>query len=153
RWATDTSGQARRLAKLALLEYLRQVLAEDFDPAAKFARASLDSKRITNALLEVQDQRCVQPNDLDRDPWALNFLNGTVDLRTGELRAHNRADCITKIIHHNFNPTAECLRFMRFLEEITGGGPDAAEGTKRSTSLMDYLQLAFGYSLTAVTSE
>jgi len=35
---------------------------------------------------------------LDVDPYLLNFLNGAVDLRTGELRPHDRADPITKLL-------------------------------------------------------
>ena len=38
----------------------------------------------------------VRPAELDTDPFALNFLNGTVDLRTGEMREHRRSDFITK---------------------------------------------------------
>jgi putative DNA primase/helicase len=36
--------------------------------------------------------------DLDRDPWALNVTNGTIDLRTGELRPHcpNRSHNATR---------------------------------------------------------
>ena len=83
RWAVDTSEQSRRLAKETMLEYLRQAVAVGFEPAIKFAKSSLDSKRITNALKEAQDQIFVQPSDLDQHPYLLNFLNGTVDLRTG----------------------------------------------------------------------
>jgi putative DNA primase/helicase len=35
--------------------------------------------------------------DFDSDPWLLNTKAGTVDLRTGELRPHDRADGITKV--------------------------------------------------------
>jgi putative DNA primase/helicase len=37
----------------------------------------------------------VNHEDLDADPWLLNVENGTVDLRTGELRAHDPADLCT----------------------------------------------------------
>ena len=39
----------------------------------------------------------VTPDDLDADPFLLNCPNGTLDLRTGELRAHDPADLITKM--------------------------------------------------------
>jgi putative DNA primase/helicase len=154
RWAVDTSDHARRLVKNTMLEYLRQALAESYEPAEKFARASLDSKRISNALKEAQDQIFIMPADLDKDQFVLNFINGTVDLRTGQRRDHRRMDWITKVVQYNFNPEAECPRFMRFLEEVTGGGPDAGEGAIESSGrLIDYLQVAFGYTLTGVTSE
>ncbi len=39
----------------------------------------------------------ITPGELDRDKWLLNCQNGTVNLKTGELQLHNRADFITKI--------------------------------------------------------
>uniref|UniRef100_UPI0026EEF699 hypothetical protein n=1 Tax=Azovibrio restrictus TaxID=146938 RepID=UPI0026EEF699 len=33
----------------------------------------------------------------DADPWLLNTPGGVVDLRTGRMRAHDRADRMTKI--------------------------------------------------------
>jgi putative DNA primase/helicase len=37
------------------------------------------------------------PDPWDADPWAWNLGNGTYDLRTGVLRAHDRTDYITKL--------------------------------------------------------
>ena len=34
------------------------------------------------------------PEQLDTDPWLLNVENGTLDLRTGELRPHRRDDLL-----------------------------------------------------------
>ena len=34
--------------------------------------------------------------ELDADPFLLNAPNGTIDLRTGELRGHERGDLITR---------------------------------------------------------
>ena len=153
RWAVDSCEQSRRLAKSTMLEYLRQSVALESDAAVKFAKSSLDSKRITNALKEAQDQIYVLPGELDQHPYLLNFLNGTVDLRSGGLREHRREDLITKLVHHNYDPAARCPRFMQFLDEVTLS-PDGAEAAcARSERLIDYLRRALGYSLTGVTSE
>jgi len=53
----------------------------------------------------------VDSEKLDSDPWALNCLNGTVDLRTGELREHRAEDYLTKLAPVNFRP--ELLKLMR----------------------------------------
>lgn len=153
RWAVDISEQSRRLAKETMLEYLRQAVAASFEAGIKFAKSSLDSKRITNALKEAQDQIFVQPSELDQHPYLLNFLNGTVDLRTGIRGQHRREDFITKLVHYDHNPAATCHRFMQFLGKVTLS-PDAAEaGCARSERLIAYLQRALGYSLTGITSE
>jgi len=96
----------------------------------------------------------VTPDQLDTDPYLLNFLNGTVDLRTGALRPHRRKDLITKLIHYKYRANATCPLWLTFLDRIMGGGPDASEGgLERASRFTDYLQRAFGYSLTGCTIE
>jgi putative DNA primase/helicase len=86
---------------------------------------------------------------MDNNPYLLNFTNGTVDLRTAELRPHRREDFITKLIHHVFDPNAQCSRFLAFLNRAMGGDVDP----ERAKRLVAYLQRALGYSLIAVTRE
>jgi len=52
----------------------------------------------------------VNPDQLNLPSSAtlVNFLNGTLDLSTGMMRPHSRADMLTTIIEHNYNPSAEC---------------------------------------------
>jgi putative DNA primase/helicase len=57
----------------------------------------------------------VLPDALDRDPWLLNCRNGTIDLRTGQLRPHDRNDMLTKMAPVDFDPDAECPMFMQTL--------------------------------------
>ena len=152
RWAVDDTDQARRLAKLTMLEFLRQAPAGD--AAEKFARASLDSRRISSLLSMAECEIFVRPADLDTDPFALNFLNGTVDLRTAVLREHRKADLITKLVRHQYRPGAKCPRWLAFLTQIMGAVPDAGEaGLQRADELIDYLQLALGYSITGEAGE
>ncbi len=79
RWAVDDTDQARKLAKEALLEFFRQAGDSKNEAAEKFARASLDARRITNMLSMDECEIFVRPSELDTDPYLLNFLNGTVD--------------------------------------------------------------------------
>ena len=85
----------------------------------------------------------VDPEAVDADPWALNVVNGTIDLRTGEVRAHRSADLITKLAPVPYDPAARAPRFERFLSEIVVG--DAA--------LVGFLQRWYGYAVTGDVSE
>jgi P4 family phage/plasmid primase-like protien len=85
----------------------------------------------------------IGPDDLDRDLWLLNCLNGVVDLRAGELRPHRRDDLITRLAPVAYEPLADCARWRTFLERIMDGNAD----------LMAFLRRAVGYSLTGSTSE
>ena len=105
-------------------------------------------------LLMAESELYVQPEQLDLNPYLLNFRNGTVDLRTGVLYEHQQTDYITKLIHHDFHPDAMCPRWQEFLDEVMGGGPNSGEAAReRAQRLKDYLQRALGYSLTGCTIE
>jgi len=83
------------------------------------------------------------PERFDANAWLLNVENGTVDLRTGELREHERSDLITKLVSIPYDAGAACPRWERFLEEIFSGDAET----------IDFVQRAVGYSLTGSTSE
>jgi len=88
--------------------------------------------------------RQVSVNDFDRDPWALNTENGTLDLRTGILRPHDPAELLSRMIQYRHDPTAECPHFMAFLYRIMGSHSDASEGENlRADQLVSYLQRVF----------
>lgn len=89
----------------------------------------------------------VPADSLDRDPFALNVANGTVDLRTGELRTHNKDDLITRCISITYDPKARAPLFEKTLAEITG-----EVGIVRKP-LAEFLQRWFGYNANGVTSE
>jgi len=77
------------------------------------------------------------------DPLAFNVLNGTIDLTTGRLRPHRRADLLTKLAPVPFAPDAACPRWERFLAEIFDGEPE----------MPGFMQRAAGYTLTGDTGE
>lgn len=62
---------------------------------ARIQRASTVASIVTLARADRVHARVTE--DFDSDPWLLNTPAGTVDLRTGEMRAHRRGDGITKV--------------------------------------------------------
>ncbi len=147
-WAPDTTGEVMRRAKAAVgTIYAEAAQASDADirkAIAAHARKSENERQLKAmiALAASEPDVPVCPDDLDQDPLILNVENGTIDLRTGELRPHRRADLLTKIISVNYDPSARSELWERFLERII---PDA--------SVRDFLQRAVGYSLTGLTVE
>jgi putative DNA primase/helicase len=155
RWVVDEIDQARRLAKKAMLEFLRQMIDKKAgEEAEKFARGCLNAHRIATLLSMAESEIFVRPTELDTHPYLLNFLNGTVDLRTGAMRQQQRSDFITKLVHYEYRRDAPCGRWLGFLGQIMGGGADASVVDRaRAQQFVDYLQRAFGYSLTGCTIE
>ncbi len=82
------------------------------------------------------------PADWDSNPDVLNVLNGTIDLRTGVLKKHDRGDHYTKLVSVPYEPQARCDRWMSFLARVA---PD--------NDVRDFLRIAAGYSLTGHTLE
>jgi putative DNA primase/helicase len=84
----------------------------------------------------------VLPEAFDRDQYLLNCPNGTLELRTGALRAHRREDLITKMTAAPYDPEATHPCWNAFLEVAL---PDVA--------LRAYMQRLAGYCLTGDTRE
>lgn len=76
-------------------------------------------------------------------PWLLNLLNGTLNLRTGELREHRQEDLLTTLCPHEYDPNADCPLWKRFVRDIMEDDP----------ALVLYLQQLAGMALTGDVSE
>jgi len=85
----------------------------------------------------------VSADDFDARPDLLAFRNGTVDLRTGELMAHDKAHMLTQRLDIDYRPDAEAPRWHRFMEEIFPSHP----------GLPEYMQTLVGYGITGSTDE
>jgi putative DNA primase/helicase len=85
----------------------------------------------------------IHHEDFDTDPWLLNCLDGTIDLRTGELRPHNPDDLITRLTAIHYEPEMPTPFWDAHLDRVACGDAE----------LIGYLQRAVGYSLTGLTSE
>jgi putative DNA primase/helicase len=156
RWAADVDGAAERLAKDSIRK-IKQEASELDDEASDdderkraqqrfaWAQASQSRPRLESMVRLAQTERKLIAHvaDLDADPWVLNVLNGTVDLRTGELRPHDPAALITRLAGARYEAGARSERWERFLRDATGDDDELAR----------YLQRGVGYTLTGSTEE
>jgi putative DNA primase/helicase len=85
----------------------------------------------------------VAPGDLDTDPWLLNCKNGTLNLRTGTLSAHDPQQLITKLCPVEYHLGADCPTWLKAVDEIFMG----------RASLVEYLRRFFGYCLSGSVIE
>jgi len=147
RWQRDGSGEAVRsaLATLrAMADEADKVPDEDHrSTLIKHALDSESSARLAAMLTLGQAMLPASPEVLDRDPDLLNVANGTLDLRTGELRPHNRGDWLTRLAPVAYDPDAACPLWEAFLHRVMGG----------KERLIAFLQRAVGYSLTGHVNE
>lgn len=73
---------------------------------------------IRNAVELLRNLATVDPDSFDTNHALLNCENGTVDLRTGRLIAHDARHLITNCARVSYNPNAQAPRFEQFLSEI-----------------------------------
>ena len=71
-----------------------------------------------------QEHLGIHVKELDQHAELLAFPNGTVDLRTGEMRDGRRDDYITKRVPYDYDPKATCPRFLQFLAEVMASESD-----------------------------
>jgi len=144
RWKVDDTAQVERFAKGAVRSIAKEVEdAKDEKEATKLLSHALKSQQVQRhrAMIDLarsEDGIPVLPALLDADPMLLNVANGTIDLRTGELRPHRREDLITKLAPVDFDPDAQCPMWTEFLRRIMNG----------DESLIGFLRRAAGYALT-----
>jgi putative DNA primase/helicase len=144
-WPVDDREQeAIRAAAHAMIRVFgTEALQAGDKEGIRWAADCLNSPRITNMLREAQPHATLTIAEMDRDPLLINFRNGTLDGRTMKLRRHQREDYITKVIPHNYNPTAHCPKWETFIDETFDG----------DRQVIAFVQRALGYSLTGDTSE
>ena len=71
-----------------------------------FCKRSENQNSINNTIKRARALFPVSINDLDADPWLLNCENGTIDLKTGRLLPHDRAQRLTQVCAASYTPGA-----------------------------------------------
>jgi putative DNA primase/helicase len=144
KWLMWDGQRWRAEETLAATDLIRQVCrhhalrADNKKLAAKLAASSTVAG--VERLARTDRRHAATTDEWDADPWLLNTPGGVVDLRTGRMRPHERADRMTKIT--TATPRGACPRWLAFLSDVTGGDAE----------LQSYLQRMVGYCLTGVTS-
>jgi putative DNA primase/helicase len=103
--------------------------------------ASAKTVSAIERLARAHCQHAQRTEDWDRDPWLLNTPTGTVDLKTGQTRPHDRKDLITKTTAAG--PDGACPMWLAFLNRIFN----------RDQDLIWYIKRVLGYSLTGSVQE
>ncbi|MCZ6772066.1 MAG: phage/plasmid primase, P4 family [Proteobacteria bacterium] len=147
RWVLDTADAAiKRMAQTTAKAIFRESeYLGDPDAAtrrSKWAANSGKSSRLDAMLKEARPHLIRKQDELDTDPNLLNVKNGTIDLRTGDLRPHDRADLITKLAPVNYRGPRDSVHWSAFLDRVV---PDP--------EVQEFLQRFLGYGITGLTVE
>lgn len=153
RWSVDNLGVILRMAdkcveamKAEAKLYLQADeesggdMAKAFEKHMKSSRSNKSKKAMLN---EIEHHLPILPIQMDRYKMALNTPSGIINLKNGDVKAHNPEYYFTKITSVDCADAADCPRWLAFLDDIFAGDKD----------LIRYIQKAVGYSLTGSTAE
>lgn len=117
------------------------------DALTKWAAKSEMKSAIEAAVGLAKKMLTVNENQIDRNPWLLNCMNGAVDLRTGVIKAHDPDDFITKLVPLDYDPAARSSAWDTVIARVT------LEEQMTTRPLARFLQRWFGYCATGSTRE
>lgn len=149
RWCEDETGEIVRRGKdtlRAMYGAAQQIKSKGKRAAlAEWALKSESHKALTSMIELAKTEPGVssRTTDYDLDPFLFNCANGTMDLKTGELRPHRRDDMLMHQSPVIYDPAARAPQWDRFLHEIMDGDAE----------LISFLQRAGGYALTGSIRE
>jgi len=98
---------------------------------------------------QLESIAAIATDRFDAYPYLLNVKNGVIDLRTGDLLAHNPDQYFTYCLDINYDPAAEDQDYtwLSFLSQVIGGEE------KEHLEVINFLQEAAGYTLTGLSRE
>lgn len=138
-WKKDTTGHVYDLVRDAVRDASEDVEKDSTRRAMRKHTFVSGAEKMARA-----DRRvAVTASFFDRDDWLLGTPGGTVDLRTGLVRKADPVHGISRLTSCGPATSADCPRFLTFLDEATGHDPD----------MVRFLQQYAGYSLTGSVQE
>ena len=147
-WALDTSGEIKRRCDATLDAFAHKIpsLPENIRDAAKsHLKKSRSSKAKEAMLKEAQHLPGIpcEPGIFDRQKGQLNCRNGILNVLTGELLPHRQDAYMSLLAGTFYDPAAKAPLWEHFIEQIFC----------EDKSLVEYVQIAAGYSLLGDTRE
>ena len=145
KWS-ENNGVAMEYAKALTqeLKYLADLLPSD--DIGKYIKKIVDGWQKRSAretmLKDAATTYPISMEKFDADPFILNCLNGTLNLRNGNFTPHCADDLLSKVANVDYNPAADCPRWRQHIYEVMQGDADKAM----------FLQQAIGYALTGATN-
>ena len=144
RWEMCLNGEEVERAKevcQALYVAAGAKLSEDPEKGQKYVREAVQAHLLPRlkAMLDLakSDPKLVVPiSQLDKKPLLLGVRNGVVDLHRKRLLPNEPDYLITRHCAADFDPSAACPTWIRFLDDVLQG----------DTATIDAVQLLLGYT-------
>jgi putative DNA primase/helicase len=141
-WKRDNAEATLKQAIVETLKRRRLVAVHD-ERESIVNCSKLSARRVKDCQFLFQPLVTANVSDFDNSPDLLNCQNGVVDLRTGDRMQHYPDQYFTYCLPVEYDPKADSTEWVKFLTQAVGGDREVVE----------YLQMAVGYSITGHTRE
>lgn len=148
-WVPDDIEHVINLAKESIRARQLDALKLEFPAQRKEAQAwtarGESRSRLSNTIALAQAHPLIADDGKrwDLDPMLLGCLDGVVQLTDGTLRKAAPSERVTMRVSVAYDPAAQCPLWERTLSSIF-----ASDEADESQRVIDFLQRAFGYSVT-----
>ena len=145
-WFHWTGWHWEREETQLAFDLIRKLITEETDGTSTYTKEQIrKASNISSVERIVKGDReiAIKADGWNKHQMLLATPGGTVDLRTGRLRPGNPFEHINRITATAPAKTADCDRWLTFLDEATG----------KDDELIAFLQRWCGYCLTGDTSE
>lgn len=151
RWKNDDTGRMKiltdKVAESIKKEKLFKSEGIDPDDMEKYRyrhwKDTRNHNKKVNMLKECEHLLPVTNETFDKDFDLFNTQNGYLNLKTGELKEHDKQQYFTKISNVEYTDKSDCPKWEEFLNDIFLGNQE----------LIKFIQRAVGYSLSGHTTE
>jgi len=138
---------AEAKARIAVRETLRArvnaAMTDEDTDGALIKAATPNTSKINAAASQFRDMVTTLATNFDNEPHLLNVANGVVDLRNGQLVAHEASNRFSYCVPTEYQPDAPAKEWESALGDIFENDWD----------LIAYLRRALGYSISGETRE
>lgn len=149
-WRKDEGGilvgeKLKDFVRMMLL-YCGEITDDDKRKAfTAFINKMGDQRMRSRILKDASGEMRIAARDFDANPYLINCLNGTYNLKDCTFYPHRADDFLTMQtdFRHTVSRNVKCERWEKFIDEVTQGDTDKA----------DYLQRALGYSMLGKSNE
>ena len=139
------SNKIKEFARLMVI-YCGEITDDDLRKKyLRFVDGMGDRRLRDRILKDARDELPIHAAEFDANPYLINCLNGTYDLRDFSFHEHTWEDFLTmqSNFRHTVRRDVRCERWEEFIREVTQGDDEKA----------DFLQRALGYSMLGLSNE
>lgn len=106
--------------------------------------AKANAGYISSVMDYVGNKVSIPDDELDQHDNLINLGNGVLSLQTMKLKAHEPKQYFTTQLGFEYEAEAECQTWRKFISEVL-----VFQNQRHDQAMADFIQEAFGYSLTA----